>query len=232
MVDRNAVRRAYDDVSETYAAKRSENGNGRGAKILTEFLDSLSDPSSVLDAGCGQGTPVLEELSASTAAFGVDFSREQLRLAAANVPDAALVQGDMTTLPFDDAAFDAVVAYWSLIHVPMDDHQAVIDEFARVLRPGGRILLCEGTNEWIGENPDWLESGVTMAWNIAGAETTRDQLQSAGFAIEDKWGAPEVLEGNDEREQEQEQAQDDADHEDEDDDDDFPWTFFAARLET
>lgn len=227
MVERNAVRRAYDDVSEVYAAKRSENGDGRGAEILTEFLGSLSDPSSVLDAGCGQGTPVLDELSTSTTAFGVDFSREQLRLAAANVPDAALVQGDMTTLPFDDAAFDAVVAYWSLIHVPMDDHRAVIDEFARVLRPGGRILLCEGTNEWVGENPDWLESGVTMAWNIAGAETTRDQLRSAGFAIEDRWGAPEVLEGD----EEQEQEQDADDEEDEDDDDDFPWTFFAARLE-
>lgn len=54
-------------------------------------------------------------------------------------------------------------------------------------------------------------------------------MRSAGFAIEDKWGAPEVLEGDEEREQ------DDADADDEDgdgdDDDDFPWTFFAARLE-
>ncbi|MFC4439316.1 MULTISPECIES: class I SAM-dependent methyltransferase [Natrialbaceae] len=224
MVEKDAVRRSYDELAETYAAQRSE--NGRGTQILEGFLESLSDPSRVLDAGCGQGTPVLSRLSDSTRAFGVDFSREQLKLAAGNAPDAVLVQGDMTTLPFERSTFDAVVAYWSLIHVPMDDHQAVIDEFARVLRPGGRILLCEGTNRWAGENPDWLESGVKMEWNIAGAETTRDQLRNAGFEIVDEWGVPDEPD-----EDSADEEADDADEEVDEDADEHPWTFFSARLE-
>ncbi|UTF54105.1 class I SAM-dependent methyltransferase [Natronosalvus rutilus] len=221
MVERDAVRRSYDELAPVYAAKRSD--DGPGTRVLKRFLGSLEDPERVLDAGCGQGTPVLSRLAETTTAVGLDFSREQLGLATANAPEAGHVQGDMTALPFERSAFDAVVAYWSLIHVPLDEHRAVIDDFARVLRPGGRLLLCEGTNAWTGENPDWLESGVEMAWEIAGAEATRDQLQEAGFAVLEEWGVPEEF------------ADDEEEGKDGDDsengDEDHPWTFFVARLE-
>ncbi len=213
MVEKETVRRGYDGLASVHADQRSD--DGRGTEILAEFVDSLSDSARVLDAGCGQGTPVLSRLSAETSAVGVDFSRQQLRLAADNAPGASLVHGDMTRLPFGSDTFDAVVAYWSLIHVPMDDHQAVIDEFSRVVRPGGRVLLCEGTTEWVGENPNWLDSGIEMQWEIAGANATQEQLCSAGFAVVDSWGTPSELE---------------ADREEESDGDE-PWTFFAARLD-
>lgn len=213
MVEKDAIRRSYDELAAVYAERRCE--SDRGMAILRRFLDSVSDSTVVLDAGCGQGAPVLSQMEESATAVGVDLSREQLKLAARNTPDASLAQGDMAALPFDVATFDAVVAYWSIIHVPMDDHQTVVDEFARVLRPGGRLLLCEGTTAWVGENPDWLDSGVEMWWNIAGANATRDQLQNAGFAIVDRWGGSAALTAD----------------EDEADDEDPPWTFFAARLE-
>jgi len=218
MADRDDVRRSYDELAETYAAERSE--DAQALAILERFLDSLSGPGRVLDAGCGQGTPVLERLDEEAAAAGVDFSREQLRLAREAVPDAALGQADMTRLPFDDDTFDAVVAYWSLIHVPLADHRTVLEEFARVLRPGGRALVCEGAGEeWVGENPDWLDTGVEMGWEIAGAEATVEQLDDAGFTVVDEWGAAERL------------ADDESADGDEVDDEDLPWAFFAARLD-
>lgn len=226
MVDKDAVRRAYDGLVETYAADRSE--DGPDVAILEEGLETLPPSATVLDAGCGGGRPVLSRLCAETDAVGLDFSRGQLHLAAETAPGAALVQGDMTALPFSEGSFDAVVAYWSLIHVPMDDHGRAIDEFARVLRPGGRVLLCEGAEEWSGTNPDWLDSGVRMEWNIAGAKTTREQLRDAGFVVVDSWGAVDPLEedGSDD-------GQDDDRGSNERGDDvaeDSPWTFFLARL--
>lgn len=181
MSDRDAVRRAYDEIAETYAAERSE--RGRGVEVLTAFLDDLPERPRVLDAGCGQGTPVLRRLAESADPVGLDFSREQLGLARGTVPGAPLVCGDMTALPLREDAFDAVTAYHSLIHVPIDDHAAVVEEFARVLRPGGRVLLTEGIDEWSGRNPDWLNSGVEMQWDIAGAEATKSQLRDAGFTV-------------------------------------------------
>ncbi|XVH33665.1 class I SAM-dependent methyltransferase (plasmid) [Haloferacaceae archaeon DSL9] len=213
MVDKDGVRRSYDELAAVHAAQRNE--DDYGTAILAEFLERLSDSALVLDAGCGQGAPVLSRFGAAARAVGLDFSREQLRLAADNAPKSDLTQGELTALPFTAAAFDAIVAYWSLIHVPMDDHQAVLDEFARALRPGGRVLLCEGTTRWIGENQDWLGSGVKMEWNIAGAKATRTHLRWAGFTIVDEWGSPSSLRAD----------------ADEEDDDAVPWTFFAARLD-
>lgn len=207
MVEKDAVRRGYDDVAEAYAAERSE--DGREMDILDQFIQPLAKSARVLDVGCGQGTPVLRRLSASATAIGVDLSRTQLEFATENAPRASPVQGDMTKLPLRDDAFDAITAYHSLIHVPNDEHRAVIDEFARVLRPGGRVLLSEGPSEWSGTNPDWLESGVEMQWDIAGAEATREHLQNAGFTVSNEWGTADTFAGDEER-----------------------WVFFSARLDT
>jgi ubiquinone/menaquinone biosynthesis C-methylase UbiE len=180
MVDKDTVRRGYDELVDDYAAQRTEDSDD--VDVLASFLDALSTDARLLDAGCGQGTPVLASL-ADVAGVGLDISRGQLTRAAENAPAASLTQGDMTRLPFADERFDAVTALWSVIHVPEGDHRAVFEEFARVLRPGGRLLVVEGTNEWRGTNPDWLGGGAEMQWHIAGPEKTRAHLRSVGFEI-------------------------------------------------
>jgi SAM-dependent methyltransferase len=206
MVDKETVRRGYDEVAETYAADREEDGRER--EILARFIGELPDSARVLDAGCGGGTPVLADLSESVTAVGTDISRTQLDLAADAVPDAALAQGDMAALPFRDGAFDAVTAFHSLIHVPRDQHRSVVDEFGRALADGGRVLLSEGIDEWRGTNPDWPDGGVEMEWHIAGADATRDHLRDVGFTVEAERNAADSLDdGNGAR-----------------------WAFFAARL--
>lgn len=189
MREKQAVRRGYDKLAETYAAKRT--ADDRELAILETFRDQLPDDARVLDAGCGQGTPILRRLTESATAIGLDFSRALLDVAAASVPTAPLVHGDMTVLPFRAGVFDAVVAVDSVIHVPLDDHQTVIDEFARVLRPGGRVLLSEAPEAFERTNPDWLDGDVEMTWQMAGASATRDQLRAAGFRLTDEWDAPE-----------------------------------------
>ena len=200
MTNRNTVREAYDELAEAYASVRSE--NGQDMDILAEFLEPLPSEATILDAGCGQGTPVFRELDDVATAVGLDLSRAQLQLTTENVPGGRLVQGDLSHLPVADGVFDAVTAYHTLIHVPLDAHQTVITEFARALRPGGRLLLTESPAEWTGANPDWLDTGVEMQWSMAGAEPTREQLRDAGFTIVDEWDV----------------------------NDDEHWIFFAAEL--
>jgi ubiquinone/menaquinone biosynthesis C-methylase UbiE len=209
MVDKRTVRRSYDALADAYAAERAD--DGPEMSLLDDLLDDLPAGARVLDAGCGNGEPVLRTVAAEAEPVGVDVSHEQLRRTAANVPSAAVTQGDMAALPLRDDSVDAVVAFWSLIHVPFAEHAAVAAEFARVVRPGGRALVCEGTSPWEGENPDWLDGGAPMEWNMAGAEATRTQLADAGFTVEATRGVPDSLAA--------------------DPDEPDPWTFLLARLD-
>lgn len=208
MVDKRTVQRSYDTLADAYADERAD--DGREMTLLDELLDDLPADARVLDAGCGNGEPVLQTVAGAAEPVGVDVSREQLRRTATNVPSAAVAQGDIAALPLREDSVDAVLAFWSLIHVPFEEHAAVAAEFARVTRPGGYALVCEGTDSWAGENPDWLDAGEPMAWNMAGAETTREQLHDAGFTVEATHGVQDSLE---------------------DDPDEAPWTFLLARLD-
>ena len=211
MVEKDTVRRGYDRIADTYAAHRADNAIGN--QYVDQLLDRLPSDPIIVDAGCGGGEPVLAKIVPRSHAVGVDFSRGQLIRAQSTVPDAAIALGDLTDLPIQAETVDGVIAFWSMIHIPIDDHQAAIDEFSRILRPGGWLLIQEGTNAWQGRNPDWLDTGEEMQWHIAGAEVTTEQLAHSGFVLHGTWEVAETLEG------------DDADAEDED----LPWTIWLAQ---
>jgi len=181
--ERHAVQRAYDEMAGGYADQYSDELHD-DPEPVERFCAGLDDDARLLAAGCGPGDTPLR--AAGRTGVGLDFSREQLGVARDRLP-AALVQGDMTALPFAAGTFDAVAALYSLIHVPLADHRTVIGEFARVLRPGGGLLVTEGGAEWRGSNPDWLDTGTEMHWSMAGPEATREQLRDSGFEVRGVW---------------------------------------------
>jgi SAM-dependent methyltransferase len=93
-----------------------------------------------LDAGCGPGGNGAW-LSAHGTVIGVDISPDALQFVRDNRPETLPAQADLEALPFSGAIFDQVVAITVLYTVP-DDAQAV-RELARVLRPGGALVLVE-----------------------------------------------------------------------------------------
>lgn len=213
MVDRDEIRRSYDELAGTYADHRSE--NPPAVTFVDDLLAELPTEPRILDAGCGQGEPILAAFADRVGSTGLDFSREQLRRARQTVPGAGLVQGDLTTLPIADDTFDAILSFWSLIHLPETDASDTIAEFARILRPGGHLIVNEGVDEWTGTNPDWLDSGVEMQWHLSGEAAMREHLQHAGFSITDSWYGFDPLE---------EDAPDE-------DDADPPWVYLRATLD-
>ena len=174
-MDRNEVRRAWDAVAETYASRRDPDGSD--AALIDDLLDELPPEPAVLDVGCGDGARTLANLPADS--VGLDVSRRGLALAADGTPRARLVQGDLATLPFATATFDAITAYHAVFHVSRERHPAVYDGFARVLRPGGRLLMTLPSGRFETVRRGWM--GGRMFFSAPGRDRTLAQLRDAGF---------------------------------------------------
>lgn len=174
-MDRNAVRRAWEEVAETYAERRDPDGSD--AALIDDLLAELPSDPAVLDVGCGDGARTLANLPPDSA--GLDVSRRGLDLAAETVPDARLVHGEMTALPFSAGRFDAITAYHAVFHVERERHPEAYAEFARVLRPGGRLLLTLSGGRFETVRRGWM--GGRMFFSTPGRDRTLDQLRAAGF---------------------------------------------------
>jgi len=74
-------------------------------------------------------------------AVGVDAAEKLIELARTAYPGLAFTVGDLRALPYPDQDFDAIVARYSVIHTAPGEVPTVVAEFARVLRPGGCLLV-------------------------------------------------------------------------------------------
>jgi SAM-dependent methyltransferase len=90
------------------------------------------------DVGCGAGRALRLAADRGADVSGLDAAPGLLDIARRRVPGARLVHGDLQTLPFSDAEFDAVSGFNSFQYAA--DPNAVLREAKRVTRPGGRIL--------------------------------------------------------------------------------------------
>jgi SAM-dependent methyltransferase len=93
----------------------------------------------LFDAGCGSGEAAALALSRGAEVWGLDCAESMLAVARETAPRATLVHGDLESLPYPDAAFDAIMAC-NTVHFTADPLKA-LRELARVARPGARIAI-------------------------------------------------------------------------------------------
>ena len=102
----------------------------------------------VLDAGCGTGG-IMSRLSKRCRVTGLDLSPLALDFAARRGHGGRLVRGSVSTLPFAARSFDAAVSIDVLYHRAVVDDAAALAELARVLRPGGVLLINNPAHAWL-----------------------------------------------------------------------------------
>lgn len=95
----------------------------------------------VLDAGCGPGHWTGHLATEGIDARGIDQVPSFVDHARSVHPEARFEVGDIDAMPYPDASFAGVLAWYSLIHHDPEDISKPLAEFARVLRPGGGLLL-------------------------------------------------------------------------------------------
>jgi len=174
------VRAGYNKIAERYLAQRTS--DSEDVRLLNDFIERLPIHAKVLDAGCGAGIPISQMLSKHFNVIGVDFSEAQTELAKKNVPNATFLCEDMTKLNFQEHTFDGITSYYAIIHIPREEHQALLANFYRMLKPGGFSLLCLGAEHLI-DDIDENYLGTRMYWSHYDTETYLKMLNHCGFSI-------------------------------------------------
>jgi len=170
------VRKGYDKIAEKYDKERHTFDNRRE---LGEFASLLPKNGTVLDVGCGAGIPIAKFLAkGGFDVTGIDFSKNMLKLARKNVPEARFILKDMTELDFEADSFDGLTAFYSIIHVPREKHFSLFQSFHRILKPEGVMLICLGPDEWEATDTYY---GTEMFWSQYAPKKAVQLLKEAGF---------------------------------------------------
>jgi SAM-dependent methyltransferase len=133
----------YDRFSSTYEAERHHGYHRMIDELELQLIRQYGRGRDVFEAGCGTGLLLREAGYVARSAVGLDLSRGMLRTAQER--GLRVVQGSLTDVPLPSASVDLVYSMKVLAHVP--PIQAAVSELARVVRPGGHLLL-EFYNPW------------------------------------------------------------------------------------
>ncbi len=172
------VEKGYDKIAEKYHSVRDRFSH---EKELNEFMKFIPKNGRILDVGSGSGVPIAKKLiEHGFEVVGIDISQKMIELAKKNVPQATFIKMEMTNLEFDDASFDGLVAFYSIIHLSREKHSLLFRNFNRILKKTGVMFVClgpaeyEGTEEYLGEKMFWSHYEPKKALQI---------IKDAGFTI-------------------------------------------------
>ena len=180
MGHKETVRDGYDAIANQYLETRTKKSSD--VTLLDDFSKHLPADAKVLDAGCGAGIPVAKILSERFDVTCVDFSEKQIELARMNVPGATFLCQDMTQLDFPAQSFDGICSFYAIIHIPREEHRGLLENFYRMLKPGGAALLCLGAEDLLDDIEEDFH-GSRMYWSHYDAVTYVSMLTEIGFDI-------------------------------------------------
>jgi cyclopropane fatty-acyl-phospholipid synthase-like methyltransferase len=177
---KSLVARGYDQCAGAYASARRQEAAAE-LDLLAPYLRPRAD---VLDIGCGGGIPVAATLARrfNARVIGVDISAEQVWLARTQVPGATFIHSDIMAVAFPARAFDAVVCFYALFHLPRRQHAELLRRAHGWLKPGGCLLVTVAGEA----EPGYTEAdffGATMYWSHYGLDDYRRMLAEIGFRV-------------------------------------------------
>jgi len=184
MEKKEIVRTGYNKVAERLQEifGLEKEGNEK-FHFLTNLTARISPGDLVLDAGCGNGV-YSRYLSDKFKVIGVDISEKQIELARQNAPKAEFICEDMTKINFPDEYFDVILSYYSIIHVPRDEHFDLLSNFYRMLKFNGVVLLVfQANDDPESYEKDFFYRGVMMYWSGFDKKTSLSMLKNVGFKI-------------------------------------------------
>ncbi len=182
---RSSIRESYDSLAEEYTRRLADELEHKplDRELLNRFAAEVAGQEEVCDMGCGPGQVARYLRDVGAQVFGLDISPRMVEQARHRNPDISFQEGDMTALPMPDSALAGIAAFYAIVNIPKESLGIVFREMARVLKPGGLLLLAFHIgNELLHEEELWGKR-ITMNFFFFPTAEICNSLRDAGFAI-------------------------------------------------
>ena len=181
------TRTSYDAFASVYAdfVRHELDEFPLGRALLSHFAELVRTGGGgpVVEVGCGPGRIAAHVAALGLDVFGIDLSPAMVEIARREHPTLRFEVGTMTALQLEDESVAGVLAWYSIIHTPPDRLPGVFAELARVLRPGGHLLLAFQ----VGDEPrlatEILDHQVTLIFHRNRVDGVADLAAGAGLEI-------------------------------------------------
>lgn len=188
-LDIHSVRRAYDTVANDYATYLPDTRAEASLDLamIDAFIEAVGTGADVrvLDAGCGTGRMSRYVADRGCRVEGVDLSSNMVAMARRDHGDLVFTVGSLTDLPYANDQFAGVMLWYSIIHTPPSGQQQIFDEVARVLRPGGHVLVGfqagEGRRD-LSQAYRQFGHEILLERHLYSADQVAAQMQAAGLS--------------------------------------------------
>ena len=184
---RRSIRESYDRLADEYARRLFHELEHKpfDRRLLDRFAAEIAGRGECCDMGCGPGHVARYLRGAGTAVFGLDLSPGMIDEARRLNPDIPFRVGDMCALDLADGALAGIVAFYAIVNLAPDSLPAVFREMARVLQPGGLLLLAFHTGRGTLRETELWGRAISMDFFLFEPAAIRRDLAGAGFAVEE-----------------------------------------------
>jgi ubiquinone/menaquinone biosynthesis C-methylase UbiE len=186
----SAARDVFDVAAEAYVqfvgteiSSATEHPIDRS--LLVVFVDLVKRHSiaRVADVGCGPGRVAAFMADHGLDVVGVDPSQAMLAVARTAHPGIQFEEGQLDALPIETRALAGAVCWYSIIYTPLNRLDEAFDELARVLRPGGYLLLAFQTEGEQVHRENAFDTHLALTSYRHEVREVADRLKSTGFTI-------------------------------------------------
>lgn len=143
-------------ISHGYTKGFDHSMLGTIQKARNYMASQIQGAKSVIDVGCASGkTAATVKKLGATDVWGIDPSPYLLQHASVLYPDIKFIHGIGESMPFGDNRFDAITCCFLFHEIPPRYAKEILKEFYRVLKPGGKLCICEPSPEQMAKISLW-----------------------------------------------------------------------------
>jgi ubiquinone/menaquinone biosynthesis C-methylase UbiE len=186
MTTTHTLAASYDQVAADYTARIADELAGKplDRALLQAFAEQVATLGPMADIGCGPGHVAAFLAACGVQVEGIDLSEGMIAQARRRYPTLAFRQGDMRALSGADERFSGIVAFYSIIHLAEAELLPTFQEWWRVLRPSGMILVAFHIGDQVVHFDTWWDHPVDLDFRFLSVEQVTGALVQAQFTIE------------------------------------------------